>query len=502
MRVLSSRYLVGMLMGVLLIQSLKTSQALANIIGSPTQTFNPVYSGRDFVTVHSARTIKKYHLSVGLFLDQAYEILPAYPSEINGRNQVLSGDEDIGDVLMFSHFNMGLGLTHNWDIGISIPSIVGQDVENDRLRGEYARGGLMEIRVLSKLRVLDLTDTAGIALIGSVGFNRTEDLPYVGEDPGPTVDIEMALDVQNDMWGLAANVGYRALSPGEQFDDFEDFQPIQDTFIASGALRLVLNPSLSVLGEVWMAANDVDLGELERKNFAMEALLGMRYHQDSKEDGQYNVHFGMTRGINHGLSTPKFRAYIGVNYVFGPVFGESYQPPPPPRKSEEVEEQPEIIDENEESFYNEGYRQGYLAGHGVGSYAGLGPQKGRNLNKRYEFPDGYYDGYMDASRSYFDVPERGEWASCYHMGFRGRVGEGPAQGKSKNYGQRLQRGPQCTQGFKKGWKDAPDPNAPPPVSAEDSFYNPGYRQGYQAGYGLGPYAALGPDYGAEYRRRL
>ena len=492
----SYRGFIRIFLGALLVHSLKISQSLANIIGSPTQNFNPVYNGMDFTTVHSSRTLKKYHLNVGFFLDQAYETLPAYPSLRRGRIQVFPEDEDIGDILFFSHFAAGFGLTHNWDIGISIPNIVGQDIENDYLKGQYAKGGLMEIRISSKLHILDFTDMAGLALIGSAGFNRTKDLPYLGEKPGPSISVQLALDLKESLWDIAANVGYHALSPGENLNDFEYFKPFSDAFIASGALKLNLSAHLSLLGEIWMALYDVDLEQLRRENSVIEALLGIRYHESSKENGSYNVHMGLTRGINHGVSTPGLRLYMGLNYTLGPIF--FHNDPSPPQKLPQVEEQSEIIDENKNSFYYEGYSQGYRAGHGVGPYAGLGPQKGRSLNQGYEFPDGYYNGYMDASASsYSDIPDREDWAYCYHLGFRGQSGEGPAQGKNKNYGQTLQKGPECAKGFKKGWEEAPHPNAPTPTSSDDSFYNPGYRQGYQAGYGVGPYAGLGPDYGPQ-----
>ncbi|MDC0980363.1 hypothetical protein OAQ84_01370, partial [Bdellovibrionales bacterium] len=48
----------------------------ANIVGSDFQLFNPIPSGIDFVTVHSAETLAPKHLNLGLYVNGATNALP------------------------------------------------------------------------------------------------------------------------------------------------------------------------------------------------------------------------------------------------------------------------------------------------------------------------------------------------------------------------------------------------------------------------------------------
>ncbi len=467
--------------------------ANANIVGNPTQNFNPTYSGTDFISVHSSQTIKKRHLNLGVFFDYASETLPIY---------LPSPDSSLGDTLLFSHLGIGYGITDNWDFGISIPMIMGQDVSNSVLRGQYANNGLLEIRALSKYRLSKFEDGGGIAFIGSLGFNRTDNLPYVGDGAGPTFNLELAVDKNFGAWLWGFNLGYRMMNSGDQISGFTVFEPLGNSFLFSVAGSYKVNESWSALGELWAAMPDADLSNTDRDENSYEVLLGGRYHKELQSEDAYNINFGLTREINHGISTPQFRLFAGVNYTFASLFGKSKEkvsggverPLVVEKKLSEVKE--EIPEEEEESNYNEGYRQGYMAGHGIGPHAGLGPQHGDSLDGGLDFPEGFYDGYIDGSGPYPGNPDRQMWPKCYRTGFQGKLGVGPGKGKGSEHGSQLTKNADCPDGFRTGWNDAPgaDEKAEEDTSA-DSFYNPGYREGYKSGYGLGPHAGLGPDHG-------
>lgn len=466
-----------------------SSVSWANIEGGPTQNFNPVYGGGDFTTVHSSSTVKKYHLNVGLLFDYSIETLPVYPTVVN---------PDIDDRATYATLGLGLGLTDRWDIGISIPYILNQSVDDTQLRGQFAKSGLIEVRLLSKYRLLDFDGGGGLAVLGSIGFNQTDRLPFVGEDPGPTVNVQLLADKAVGQWLFAGNIGYRFASPGPQISGFTLFEPIGDSFIASGAARYQFNENWFALGELWAAVHDVDLGGVDRESKAYEALLGGIYKKEYESSETMSVHFGMTRQINNGISTPTMRVYAGINYMFGALWGESAPAPRVKAKKPAEPKKPlaEIPTDFADSFYNEGYRQGYMAGYGIGPYAGLGPVHGQTLDGGQDYPEGFYEGYIDGAGVYPGDPDRPMWAKCYRTGFQGKLGNGPGAGKSEEYGSELDNHKDCPEGFRTGWWDAPDSKDLNDVDEGiESYYNPGYREGYKAGYGIGPYVGMGPEHG-------
>ncbi len=468
-------------------------QAFANIEGGPTQNFNPVYGGRDFTTVHSTSTVKKYHLNVGLFLDYSMETLPVYPTIIN---------PDIDDRALYSTLGLGFGLTDRWDVGMSIPYIASQSVDDVQLRGQFKSKGMTEIRLLSKYRLMNFESGGGLAVLGSVGLNQTKNLPFVGDSPDPTFNIQVLIDHLVGQWRLAGNIGYRMVSPGPQISGFTHFQPLGDSFIMSAAARYQFNENWFGLGELWAAMPNADMGGVDRAENSYEALLGGIYKQEYESSEELNVHFGVTKGINKGISTPTIRGYVGVNYMFGPLFGGSGPVVKKAATKKVAEKKPpkplaEISDDFGQSFYNEGYRQGYMAGYGIGPYAGLGPEEGRAHDGGQDYPEGFYDGYIDGGGPLPGDPNRPNWAKCYRTGFQGKLGNGPGANKGQKYGSQLKLGKDCPDGFETGWLDAPDSFVEPSQDdeAQASFYNPGYREGYKAGYGIGPYAGMGPEHG-------
>lgn len=478
-----------------------TFSAQANIVGNPTQNFNPTYSGKNFITVHSSETIETGGLNLGLFIDYARETLPIYSTTAN---------QNLGDTLLFSHLGIGYGLTSNWDLGLSIPTILSQSVDDDVLRGQYANEGLLELRLLSKYRISKFEKGGGFAFIGSMGFNRTQELPFVGDGPGPSINLELAVDKSFGRWFWGGNIGYRIVSPGDQIAGFTFFEPLGNALILSTAGRYQLNESWSALGEIWAAMPDADLSQIDREENSFELLLGGRYGRVLASADSMNLNFGVTTGLNDGVSTPSLRFFAGINYTFGSLFGGGGNSAPPAASESSSDSGPTAplmikkttsevqseIPEEEESNYNEGYRQGYMAGFGMGPYAGLGPQHGEGLDGGLDFPEGYYEGYLDSSGKPPGDPNRPEWAKCYRVGFQGKIGKGPGANKGPDFGSKVKAGPDCPDGYLTGWNDAPDSNEKQDNGDNSaSYYNPGYREGYKAGYGLGPYAGLGPDHG-------
>ena len=458
-----------------------TSQSFANIVGADTQNFNPDYGHNDFVTVRSSNTIDQGHINITLFSDYSAGTLPAYPLDAS---PTVERRASLDDTAIYSHFGIGLGVLDWLDVGVSLPVILNQEVDSPNPRGQFAENGMVEIRAAAKARLINFDDGGGVAFQTSVGFNQVENNPFLGDDPGASINLELIFDKKFGRVHLAGNVGYRLRSPGEPSETIgttpaRPIQPNDDVVIASAALGYQMNDSWNLIGELWGSWPDGDFGGVAvyRDIDSYEALLGLKYKWSDK----LNLHGGATTGINNGISVPDYRAYAGLNYMFGPLWNTN-----PKRK---VVKAKEI--ENSMSYYDPGFRQGYMAGYGLGPYAGLGPDHGETLEGGYEYPEGYYDGYVASGNPFPDeVIAKTPYSKCYRTGFQGKVGNGPAEGQGLGYGEVLGLGVDCSEGYDQGWNDAPDPD-----SGKDSYYNQGYREGYKAGYGIGPYVGLGPSHG-------
>ena len=458
--------------------------SFANIIGADTQNFNPNYSYDDFVTVGSSNTLDPGYLSITLFADYSEGTLPAYPFD---ESPTVERRADLGDTAIYTHFGIGFGLSDRLDMGISIPVIVDQEVDSPNPRGQFTQDGegTVEIRAAAKARLVDFKGGGGIAFQTSVGFNQVKNNPFIGKDPGPTINFELIADQKNGRLHLAGNLGYRMRDPGEPSEFFETalttvpIEPNDDIALASVALSYQMNNNWNLIGEFWGAWPNGDFGGVAvyRDIESYEGLLGLKY----KWSDRLNLHIGSTMGINNGISVPEYRVYAGLNCMFGPLWDTN-----PTKRIVKAERIDDTL-----SYYDPGFRQGYMAGYGIGRYAGLGPDYGEALRGGVEYPEGYYDGYVASGNPFPDeVIAQTPYSKCYRMGFQGKIGNGPADGQGLGYGEVLGLGVECSEGYDQGWGDALDSN-----QGKDSYYNQGYREGYKAGYGIGPYVGLGPSHG-------
>lgn len=282
--------------------------ARANVVGPDAQNFNPITSGLDFVTVQSSETLKPGIFNLGLFLNYAVNSLPYF--ETNQRRT------SFNDTLLGLDLNAGVGLTSFWDIGISLPQILSQSVQDQTgARGEFSSTGSTEIRVNTKFRVIG-DDSRGLALILSANFNRIENNPYLGNDGGPTFNIEAAGDTTVGRIALGANIGYRLRSPGTKIPG-SIANPLGNQFILSGAASYLTDWSTKIIGEIFGSFPASSSNENDRRSLtSAEALIGLKHDLTTN----LALHAGAGTEVSQGLASPDWRLYTGLNYTFGPVF--------------------------------------------------------------------------------------------------------------------------------------------------------------------------------------
>jgi hypothetical protein len=118
------------------------------------------------------------------------------------------------DSLLGADVNLGVGLLPNWEVGISLPAVISQTVHDQGdIHGQFTQSGSTEVRLNTKYRVYG-SDENGLALVGTVNFNRVTDDPYSGSGAKPTYNLDLAGDHTFGKFIVGANLGRRFRTPG------------------------------------------------------------------------------------------------------------------------------------------------------------------------------------------------------------------------------------------------------------------------------------------------
>lgn len=309
---------------LVLVLMLSSSISFANVVGTEYQNFNPSISGTDFTTVHSSEPVKECMCNLGIFFNYAKNTL-TYSDLYYQTNTDLLGVR-ANDFLMGADLFATFGLSKNWDIGIALPFLVTGKNDDPYGVSYFEQFGLTEIRPTTKYRFYG-DDSHGMAVIASANFNSIQNNPFAGNGAGPTFNLELAADAT--VWGdlkLAGNVGIRKRNPGNQLTDpatgqLVPFKPFIDSMIYSFAVaRKFESLNSDLLAELkGSQPGGSGTGSVKTAQQAMELGIGLRHHW-SKEA---TVHAGAGTKLNDAQSTPDLRAYLGLNYLMGPVFCET-----------------------------------------------------------------------------------------------------------------------------------------------------------------------------------
>lgn len=293
----------------LTLSMLLTPASWANVVGSDTQNFNPTTNGLDFVTVQSSETLEPGVFNLGLFFNYATNTLPYFERDTAPGQRV-----QFNDSILSADFNAGYGLLPNWELGLSLPQMLDQKVVGDDFHGQFSSNGSTEIRLNTKYRLWGDT-SQGIAAIGTASFNRIKDNPFVGANAGPTYTLELAGDKTINEFALGANLGYRIRQPGDKVSSTAPIDPLKNQIIASiaGSYHIAAIDT-KIIAEIFGSApQSKENINSDRVNTSAEGLLGVKHDFNHSLAG----HFGMGTELQHGISSPDFRVYAGVNYALG-----------------------------------------------------------------------------------------------------------------------------------------------------------------------------------------
>lgn len=289
------------------------STAQANVVGTHMQNFNPTTSNLDFVTVHSTKTLPKAEFNLGLWTNYATNSLPFFksPSAPSAQNF-----PEPNDKLLSADINLGIGLSENWDVGLSLPMVLDQNIDSTTQLGSYSDTGLTEIRLNSKYRFYQ-QDNWALAAVGSVNFDRIKNNPFSGNDSGPTWNVEGVFDYVIEpglLW--AVNVGYRLRDEGQAIVG-TDVIPLSDQIIYSSALSYFYEQwNTSFIFEAFGSSYTKNTPlPTDRKHSNLELLVGAKHQIKEK----LVAHAGLSTEGYHGLASPDFRMYLGLTWMMGPI---------------------------------------------------------------------------------------------------------------------------------------------------------------------------------------
>ncbi|MBC86217.1 MAG: hypothetical protein CL677_03470 [Bdellovibrionaceae bacterium] len=288
----------------------------ANVIGSDAQNFAPTPDGIDFVTVHASETLEPGIINFGFYINYAQNTFPTFEGDGGAPSQSLL---DKNDSFTSADLNVAIGLMDNFQVGFSMPYVINQTIDDSDNIGVFEGSGFAEFRPSMKYKFYS-SDTWGFATSVSANFNRIENNPYLGEDAGPTMNLEFIADRRLGLWNVAFNVGHRWRDSGDAVTN-SGIDPLPNQWIYSTALSYLFEDlDTKIIGEIYGSTPTEGTPNLStRQSSSIEALLGLKYDVTSNLAAQ----FGAGTELSDGTSTPDYRIYGGINYAFGPVFKRS-----------------------------------------------------------------------------------------------------------------------------------------------------------------------------------
>lgn len=288
--------------------------SMANIVGSDAQNFNPITSGLDFVTVHSSNTLDEGILNFGFYLNHAVNTFPFYTLGNGSSNQSRT---KFNDSYSSADLNFGYGITDKLEIGLSLPFLIDQTVDDDgQLQfGRFENSGLVEYRANMKYRFYR-KDGLGLAAVISTNINRIKNNPYTGEGSGPTYNLELVGHKRFRKFDLAANIGYRLRDEGAVVKG-SGIDPIQDQIIYSlaGSYFMANLDSKFIFEIIGQTPTKTSDSYTDRELSSLESLFGIKHDATANTA----VSFGLGTELTHGTATPDWRVYAGLNYSIGPI---------------------------------------------------------------------------------------------------------------------------------------------------------------------------------------
>ncbi|MEZ4444168.1 MAG: OmpA family protein [Polyangiaceae bacterium] len=286
-----ARAQLGLGLGVLLAPALASAQDIDG------ERFKPAATHDGFATAEgSAVRPEQDRWELGFFANYA-----------RGSIIVVDGNGDY--VSSFVNNRVGFDLVGSvtvagpFAIGIDIPFFIPQTGDFDP-----SIGGLGDIRVVPKLRILDDRDTVGLAIVAEIRA-PTHAGDFAGGTRIPVFWPKLVLD--HRFWGSGFRLGMNAgvlIREGTTFgnvdaaSEFSYAAAMGYRFGANGEGPVELG--LEFWGGVGLAATDIE-------EVPLETTLFFKAYPNE----EWTISGGPAVGLISGFAVPTFRAWLGVQYT-------------------------------------------------------------------------------------------------------------------------------------------------------------------------------------------
>lgn len=294
---------------------LLTKPLFGNIIGNDLQNFNPSLSVTDLATVHSSRTIGQGRFGLGIFINSATNTLPYFDNSVTSNRDA---NKKLNDTVTGTDVQLTYGVLSNWDLNITIPSVISQSIRNeDAPHGYFADLGNTELRFSTKVEILD-AKAFHLGLVGTGSYNNIQGNPYTGNVKWPSVSLELVLGTEVGPVEWSVNLGHRwRHTEDPSLQEMQDL-PIKsfgDQWLASTGVAIDLpSTDWDLISEVYGAQNREDFSdESPRGKTIAEGLLGVRRNFWKN----FQFHAGLGAELTHSVSTADYRVYAGIRWVIG-----------------------------------------------------------------------------------------------------------------------------------------------------------------------------------------
>lgn len=201
------------------------------------------------------------------------------------------GGDLIGSMTLFDGFALGVG----------VPFFLFQTGDQDA-----NFGGLGDLRIVPKYRILDDRDLIGLAILGELRVPTHSDEEFSGGARNVVFAPKIALDHR---FGFGLRVGANAgvlLREGTQFENVEAASEF--TYSAAASYQF---DGYSGLAEVGIDVNGATgLTSIDFEELPLEALLYGAIHPSE----EWTIQFGPGMGIVPGYGTPTFRFFAGLRW--------------------------------------------------------------------------------------------------------------------------------------------------------------------------------------------
>lgn len=279
----------------------------ANMNSMDTYVFRPISEGLDFMSIFSSETLPAGWTKVGLFFNRSVNSLALNTQQKKFNDQ---------SVNYFGEAHIHYGIFDRWSVGAHFPFVLAESHNSNFAGGYFSEKGLVEFALYSKVQLFARGSEYGLgmAVIPSINFPLVKDPLFLGSNPSPIFNMELAFDWElHPLLIAAANIGYRFRNPKGSSVSQLGFSLFDDQYIYSlGLTHRFYWLDSELIAEV---SGSTQVNDPFRKlNSPIDLLGTYKYYHNT----DLAIFGGMGTGLTKAIGSADYKIFIGVQYQFRP----------------------------------------------------------------------------------------------------------------------------------------------------------------------------------------